>query len=101
MPAPATSSCASHLVQGTRLAIARRNDRRNRETRHDPSSLSAPYDGSTAPVFLGLQRGFYEQVGLRCQFDTSGGAVEAIGRLNSGVYDSGAGDINVPMDFIG
>ncbi len=63
-------------------------------------SLSAPYDGSTAPFFLGAQRGFYEQVGLRCQFDTSNGAVEAIGRVGSGAYDFAVGDINVLMDFI-
>ncbi len=63
-------------------------------------SLSAPYDGSTAPFFLGPRRGFYEQVGLRCQFDTSNGAVEAIGRVGSGAYDFAVGDINVLMDFI-
>lgn len=62
-------------------------------------SLSAPYDGSTSPFFLGLQRGFYDQAGLRPQFDTSGGAVESIGRVGSGTYDYAVGDINVLMDF--
>jgi len=62
-------------------------------------SLSAPYDGSTAPFFLGIQRKYYEDVGLRPQFDTSGGAVESIGRVGSGAYDYAVGDINVLMDF--
>jgi NitT/TauT family transport system substrate-binding protein len=62
-------------------------------------SLSAPYDGSTSPFFLGIQRKYYEEVGLRCQFDTSGGAVESIGRVGSGAYDFAVGDINVLMDF--
>ena len=62
-------------------------------------SLSAPYDGSTAPFFLGLQKGFYDAVGLKPAFDTSGGAVESIGRVASGTYDYAVGDINVLMDF--
>jgi NitT/TauT family transport system substrate-binding protein len=62
-------------------------------------SLSAPYDGSTSPFFLGIQRGYYSEVGLHPQFDTSGGAVESIGRVGSGAYDFAVGDINVLMDF--
>ncbi len=62
-------------------------------------SLSAPYDGSTSPFFLGIQRGYYSEVGLTCQFDTSGGAVESIGRVGSAAYDFAVGDINVLMDF--
>jgi NitT/TauT family transport system substrate-binding protein len=62
-------------------------------------SLSAPYDGSTSPFFLGLQKGFYSDVGLAPQFDTSGGAVESIGRVGSAAYDFAVGDINVLMDF--
>jgi NitT/TauT family transport system substrate-binding protein len=62
-------------------------------------SLSAPYDGSTSPFFLGLQRGYYSDVGLKPTFDSSGGAVEAVGRVGSNSYDFAVGDINVLMDF--
>lgn len=62
-------------------------------------SLSAPYDGSNAAYFMGVEKGFWEQAGLRCQFDTSGGAVESVGRVGSGAYDFGVCDINVLIDF--
>jgi NitT/TauT family transport system substrate-binding protein len=62
-------------------------------------SLSAPYDGSNAAYFRGISKGYYDAAGLRCQFDTSGGAVESVGRVGSGAYDFGVCDINVLMDF--
>ena len=62
-------------------------------------SLNAPYDGSNAAFFLAEQRGYYAAAGLRCQFDTSGGAVESVGRIGSGVYDLAFTDLNVLMDF--
>lgn len=62
-------------------------------------SLSAPYDGSTSPFFLGLQKNFFDAAGLKPSFDSSGGAVESIGRVASGTYDFGVADINVLMDF--
>jgi NitT/TauT family transport system substrate-binding protein len=62
-------------------------------------SLNAPYDGSNAAFFLADQRGYYGAAGLRCQFDTSGGAVESVGRIGTGVYDFAFTDINVLTDF--
>jgi len=62
-------------------------------------SLSAPYDGSAAPYFNAIEKGYYSEVGLRPSFDTSGGAVESVGRVGSGAYDFGICDINVLMDF--
>ena len=62
-------------------------------------SLSAPYDGSASPYFHAIEKGFYRAVALNCTFDTSGGAVESIGRVASGAYDFGICDINVLMDF--
>ena len=62
-------------------------------------SLNAPYDGSNAAFFLADQRGYYSAAGLRCQFDTSGGAVESVGRIGTGVYDFAFTDINVLTDF--
>lgn len=62
-------------------------------------SLNAPYDGSNAAFFLAEQRGYYSAVGLHCQFDTSGGAVESTGRIGTGVYDFAFTDINVLIDF--
>jgi len=62
-------------------------------------SFSVNYDGSTAPFFLGVQRGYYASVGLRCRFDGAGGSVESIGRVGAGVYDFGIGDINVLTGF--
>lgn len=62
-------------------------------------SLNAPYDGSNAAFFLAEQRGYYSAAGLSCQFDTSGGAVESVGRIGTGVYDFAFTDINVLIDF--
>ena len=62
-------------------------------------SLSAPYDGSASPYFNTIEKGLYKAVGLNCTFDTSGGAVESVGRVASGAYDFGICDINVLMDF--
>lgn len=63
-------------------------------------SLNAPYDGSNAAFFLAEQRGYYAAAGLRCQLDTSGGAVEAVGRIGTGVYDFAFTDLNVLIDFV-
>ncbi len=62
-------------------------------------SLNAPYDGSNAAFFLAEQRGYYSSAGLHCQFDTSGGAVESVGRIGTGVYDFAFTDLNVLIDF--
>ena len=62
-------------------------------------SLNAPYDGSNAAFFLAEQRGYYSAAGLHCQFDTSGGAVESVGRIGTGVYDFAFTDLNVLIDF--
>lgn len=62
-------------------------------------SLNAPYDGSNAAFFLAEQRGYYAAAGLHCQFDTSGGAVESVGRIGTGVYDFAFTDLNVLIDF--
>ena len=62
-------------------------------------SLNAPYDGSNAAFFLADQRGYYAAAGLHCQFDTSGGAVESVGRIGTGVYDFAFTDLNVLIDF--
>lgn len=62
-------------------------------------SLNAPYDGSNAAFFLAEQRGYYAAAGLACQFDTSGGAVESVGRIGTGVYDFAFSDLNVLIDF--
>ena len=62
-------------------------------------SLNAPYDGSNAAFFLAEQRGYYNAAGLHCQFDSSGGAVESVGRIGTGVYDFAFTDINVLMAF--
>ena len=62
-------------------------------------SLNAPYDGSNAAFFLADQRGYYARANLSCQFDTSGGAVESVGRIGTGVYDFAFTDLNVLIDF--
>ncbi len=62
-------------------------------------SLAAPFDGSTAPFFLGKKNGWYAEAGLDVQFDPSGGSGEAVSRVGSGVYDFGIGDINVMAEF--
>ncbi len=62
-------------------------------------SLNAPYDGSNAAFFLADQRGYYSKANLACQFDTSGGAVESVGRIGTGVYDFAFTDLNVLIDF--
>ncbi len=62
-------------------------------------SLAAPFDGSTAPFFLGKSKGWYSEAGLDVAFDSSGGSGEAVSRVGSGVYDLGVGDLNVMAEF--
>jgi NitT/TauT family transport system substrate-binding protein len=62
-------------------------------------TLAAPFDGSNAAFFLAEERGWFREVGLRCQFDASGGSGDAVTRVGSGAYEFGVGDINVLLDF--
>lgn len=64
-------------------------------------SLNTIFDGSNAAFFLGEERGFFRDAGLRCQFDASGGSGEAVNRIGSGAYDVGIADINVLLEFNG
>ncbi len=97
---PALSVSRRNVLTGAIAApFVLRGSRAGAATTSLKFSLAAPFDGSTAPFFLGKKNGWYAEAGLDVQFDSSGGSGEAVSRVGSGVYDFGIGDINVMAEF--
>ena len=62
-------------------------------------TLDFKFEGPSAPFWLALDKGYYKAEGLNVTIDPALGSLESIGRVASGVYDMGFGDINSLIKF--
>jgi NitT/TauT family transport system substrate-binding protein len=61
--------------------------------------LNFAYDGSTAPFIYAESRGYFREVGIETQIDSSSGSGDAITRVASGTYQMGIGDVATLVEF--
>jgi NitT/TauT family transport system substrate-binding protein len=52
-------------------------------------------------MWLGLQRGYFQQEGLDVQVDAGSGSTAAIQRIHTGAYDMGLGDMSALIEYYG
>ena len=62
-------------------------------------SLGLKLEGPSAPLLVGLDKGYYRSEGLDVAFDTVADPLQTIERVASGAYDMGFGDINLLIKF--
>lgn len=61
--------------------------------------LNFAYDGSTAPFLYAESKGYFREVGIETQIDSSAGSGDAITRVASGAYQMGIGDMATLVEF--
>jgi len=62
-------------------------------------TLDWKFGGETAPFMMAKAKGYYEQEGLDVQVDAGSGSSASVGRVASGAYDFGLGDITTLIEF--
>lgn len=63
-------------------------------------TLDWKFEAPSAPFFIALDRGYFEQEGLNVTIDSGAGSRESIPRVASRAYDMGFGDINALIKFL-
>lgn len=64
-------------------------------------TLDWRFEGQTSFMWLGLQRGYFQQEGLDVQVDAGVGSAAAIQRIHTGAYDMGLGDMSALIEYYG
>jgi NitT/TauT family transport system substrate-binding protein len=64
-------------------------------------TLDWRFEGQTSFMWLGLQRGYFQQEGLDVQVDAGSGSTAAIQRIHTGAYDMGLGDTSALIEYYG
>jgi NitT/TauT family transport system substrate-binding protein len=64
-------------------------------------TLDWRFEGQTSFMWLGLQRGYFQQEGLEVQVDAGVGSAAAIQRIHTGAYDMGLGDMSALIEYYG
>lgn len=64
-------------------------------------TLDWRFEGQTSFMWLGLQRGYFQQEGLEVQVDAGVGSTAAIQRIHTGAYDMGLGDMSALIEYYG
>ncbi len=64
-------------------------------------TLDWRFEGQTSFMWLGLQRGYFQQEGLEVQVDAGSGSTAAIQRIHTGAYDMGLGDTSALIEYYG
>lgn len=64
-------------------------------------TLDWKFEGQTSYMWLGLQRGYFQQEGLDVQVDAGVGSTAAIQRIHTGAYDMGLGDMSALIEYFG
>lgn len=59
------------------------------------------FEGQTSFLWLGVQRGYFQQEGLDVQIDAGTGSTAAIQRIHTGAYDIGLGDMSSLIEYYG
>ena len=81
--AAAAAVTASPAAADTRVAFA----------------LDWKFEAPSAPYFLALDKGYYQEEGLDVSIDSGSGSTQTIPRIAAGNYDLGFGDINSLIKF--
>ncbi|MEO1102431.1 MAG: ABC transporter substrate-binding protein [Pseudomonadota bacterium] len=63
-------------------------------------SLDWKFEGPSAPFFVALDNGYFEEAGLDVTIDSGAGSRESIPRVATGTYDMGFGDLNAVIKFL-
>ena len=64
-------------------------------------TLDWKFEGQTSFMWLGLERGYFQQEGLDLQVDAGNGSTAAIQRIHTGAYDAGLGDTSALIEYYG
>ena len=64
-------------------------------------TLDWRFEGQTSFMWLGLQRGYFQQEGLEVQVDAGVGSTAAVQRIHTGAYDMGLGDMSGLIEYYG
>ncbi|WP_306119690.1 MULTISPECIES: ABC transporter substrate-binding protein [unclassified Roseitalea] len=63
-------------------------------------TLDWKFEAPSAPFFIALDEGYFEEEGLNVTIDSGAGSRESIPRVATGAYDMGFGDINALIKFL-
>ncbi|MBJ3775410.1 ABC transporter substrate-binding protein [Acuticoccus mangrovi] len=63
-------------------------------------TLDWKFEGPSAPFFVAIDNGYFEDEGLDVTIDTGAGSREAIPRVATGAYEMGFGDLNALVKFL-
>jgi len=63
-------------------------------------TLDWKFEGPSAPFFVAVDEGYFEEEGLSVTIDSGAGSRESIPRVATGRYDMGFGDINALVKFL-
>lgn len=63
-------------------------------------TLDWKFEGPSAPFFVAIDQGFFEEEGLDVTIDSGAGSRESIPRVATGSYDMGFGDTNALVKFL-
>lgn len=64
-------------------------------------TLDWRFEGQTSFMWLGLQRGYFQQEGLEVQVDAGTGSAAGIQRIHTGAYDMGLADMSALIEYYG
>jgi NitT/TauT family transport system substrate-binding protein len=64
-------------------------------------TLDWRFEGQTSFMWLGLQRGYFQQEGLEVQVDAGTGSAAGIQRIHTGAYDVGLADMSSLIEYYG
>src|SRR2546425_5851262 len=64
-------------------------------------TLDWRFEGQSSFMWLGLQRGYFQQEGLDVQVDAGSGSTAALQRIHTGAYDMGLGDMSALIEYYG
>lgn len=64
-------------------------------------TLDWRFEGQTSFMWLGLQRGYFQQEGLDVQVDAGTGSAAGIQRIHTGAYDMGLADMSALIEYYG